>query len=97
MKETYKSYLKEISAFIPRERIYTDEMRRLAWGHRCQLLPSCAADCGALEDGGGGVASAFGSPPPSFAGDVPCRRHESQRTVVERQHPHRGRQKLGKL
>ena len=32
MKETYKSYLKEISAFIPRERIYTDEMRRLAWG-----------------------------------------------------------------
>ncbi len=32
MTSTYKSYLKEISAFIPRDRIYTDEMRRLAWG-----------------------------------------------------------------
>ncbi len=32
MTSTYKSYLKEISAFIPGDRIYTDEMRRLAWG-----------------------------------------------------------------
>jgi len=28
----YKKFFKEISIFIPRERIYTDELRRLAWG-----------------------------------------------------------------
>ena len=28
----YTRFLNEISAFIPRERLYTDEMRRLAWG-----------------------------------------------------------------
>lgn len=28
----YESYIREVSAFIPRERIYTDELRRLAWG-----------------------------------------------------------------
>ncbi|MDR3219888.1 MAG: FAD-binding oxidoreductase [Dysgonamonadaceae bacterium] len=28
----YKVFLKEIAEFIPRERIYTDELRRLAWG-----------------------------------------------------------------
>ena len=27
-----KSFLNEISTFIPRKRIYTDELRRLAWG-----------------------------------------------------------------
>lgn len=32
MIESYKSFLKEISAFIPKDRIYSDEMRRLAWG-----------------------------------------------------------------
>ena len=92
MKETYKSYLKEISAFIPRERIYTDEMRRLAWGTDAsfyRLVPQIVVRSKTEEE--------VSRLPPSFAGDVPCRRHESQRTVVERQHPHRGRQKLGKL
>jgi len=28
----YTGFLNEISSFIPRERIYTDELRRLAWG-----------------------------------------------------------------
>lgn len=28
----YKQFLQEISRFIPRKRIYTDELRRLAWG-----------------------------------------------------------------
>ena len=41
MKETYKSYLKEISAFIPRERIYTDEMP--AW--RGAPMPASTALC----------------------------------------------------
>ena len=32
MKELYTSFLQEASRFIPQERIYTDELRRLAWG-----------------------------------------------------------------
>lgn len=32
MKEPYLSFLHEASRFIPQERIYTDELRRLAWG-----------------------------------------------------------------
>ena len=28
----HSGFLKEISEFIPAERIYTDELRRLAWG-----------------------------------------------------------------
>lgn len=32
MEGKYTIFLKEISEFIPQERIYTDELRRLAWG-----------------------------------------------------------------
>ena len=32
MKTAYQEYLRKVSAFIPQERIYTDELRRLAWG-----------------------------------------------------------------
>ena len=32
MNNKYLSFLKEIRSFIPEERIYTDEVRRLAWG-----------------------------------------------------------------
>lgn len=32
MKELYIKFLHEASRFIPQERIYTDELRRLAWG-----------------------------------------------------------------
>lgn len=32
MNNKYQSFLKEIRSFIPEERIYTDEVRRLAWG-----------------------------------------------------------------
>lgn len=32
MKETYQSYLNEIQKFIPKDRVYTDDLRRLAWG-----------------------------------------------------------------
>ncbi len=32
MEQRYKDFVKQIKAFIPRERIYTDELRRLAWG-----------------------------------------------------------------
>lgn len=32
MKEPYLSFLHEASRFIPQDRIYTDELRRLAWG-----------------------------------------------------------------
>ncbi len=31
-QDKYNAYLHEVSQFIPRERIYTDELRRLAWG-----------------------------------------------------------------
>lgn len=31
-KNKYQAFLQEISQFIPQERIYTDELRRLAWG-----------------------------------------------------------------
>jgi D-lactate dehydrogenase len=31
-QEIYQTFLHEISDFIPKQRIYTDEMRRLAWG-----------------------------------------------------------------
>ena len=31
-RERYSAFVKEIRAFIPEERIYTDELRRLAWG-----------------------------------------------------------------
>jgi D-lactate dehydrogenase len=30
--DNYKSFLKDIRCFIPKNRIYTDELRRLAWG-----------------------------------------------------------------
>lgn len=32
MKEIYTKFLHEASSFIPQDRIYTDELRRLAWG-----------------------------------------------------------------
>ena len=32
MNNKYQSFLNEIRSFIPEERIYTDEVRRLAWG-----------------------------------------------------------------
>ncbi len=32
IKSKYTSFLQEIREFIPQERIYTDELRRLAWG-----------------------------------------------------------------
>ena len=32
VKEQYTTFLREASRFIPQERIYTDELRRLAWG-----------------------------------------------------------------
>lgn len=32
MNTKYISFLKEIRSFVPEERIYTDELRRLAWG-----------------------------------------------------------------
>ena len=32
MKEAYRSYITEISKFISKDRIYTDDLRRLAWG-----------------------------------------------------------------
>ena len=32
MDTKYTFFLKEISSFIPQERVYTDELRRLAWG-----------------------------------------------------------------
>ena len=30
--QSYNQFLTEISSFVPKQRIYTDEMRRLAWG-----------------------------------------------------------------
>ena len=32
MKNDYTSFLKDIYHFIPKDRVYTDELRRLAWG-----------------------------------------------------------------
>ena len=32
MKAEYQSYLRDIQEFIPKDRIYTDELRRLVWG-----------------------------------------------------------------
>ena len=32
MKEIYKKYIRNISWFIPDDRIYTDDLRCLAWG-----------------------------------------------------------------
>ncbi len=32
MKQNYKQFLNEARQIVPRERIYTDELRRLAWG-----------------------------------------------------------------
>lgn len=32
MNTTYQNFLSEASCFIPKERVYTDELRRLAWG-----------------------------------------------------------------
>ncbi len=31
-RESYKTFLREITTFVPPERIYTDELHRLAWG-----------------------------------------------------------------
>jgi len=30
--EAYKAFLHEISGFIPKERVYTDDLRLLTWG-----------------------------------------------------------------
>ena len=30
--QKYNAYLKEVGTFIPQDRIYTDELRLLAWG-----------------------------------------------------------------
>ena len=44
MKEhSYMAFLQEAKQFIPQERIYTDELRRLAWGtdagfYICQII-----------------------------------------------------------
>ena len=32
VKSSYTSFLREIRGLIPQDRIYTDELRRLAWG-----------------------------------------------------------------
>ncbi len=32
VKSSYTSFLQEIRGLIPQDRIYTDELRRLAWG-----------------------------------------------------------------
>ena len=32
MSEKYRKFLRIVGRFIPRERIYTDPLRRLAWG-----------------------------------------------------------------
>ncbi|MBQ1725317.1 MAG: FAD-binding oxidoreductase, partial [Muribaculaceae bacterium] len=32
MQERYEQYVNRIAAFVPRERIYTDDLRTLAWG-----------------------------------------------------------------
>ena len=32
MNKNYNSFLEEISAFVSKDRIYTDELRLLAWG-----------------------------------------------------------------
>ena len=32
MDNKYHPFLKEIRSFIPENRVYTDELRRLAWG-----------------------------------------------------------------
>ena len=32
MKEAYRSYITEIRKFISKDRIFTDDLRRLAWG-----------------------------------------------------------------
>ena len=31
-KDNYQTFLRDLSPFVPQERIYTDELRRLAWG-----------------------------------------------------------------
>ena len=33
------AFLQEARQLISQERIYTDELRRLAWGDRCRFLP----------------------------------------------------------
>ena len=32
MNSKYQSFLRQVSKFVPEQRIYTDELRRLAWG-----------------------------------------------------------------
>ena len=38
-KSNYMAFLQEARQFIPQERIYTDELRRLAWGTGSQFSP----------------------------------------------------------
>ena len=52
MEQHYKDFINEVSSFIPSDRIYTDELRRLAWGTDAgfyRLIPetvirSCSED-----------------------------------------------------
>ncbi len=55
MTKNYETYLYEVSQLIPRKRIYTDELRRLAWGTDAgfyRLIPQiviCAANEGEIS------------------------------------------------
>lgn len=50
MKEhSYMAFLQEAKQFIPQERIYTDELRRLAWGTGWPVLPTDSPDCNPFE------------------------------------------------
>ncbi len=50
MKEhSYMAFLQEAKQFIPQERIYTDELRRLAFWYGCRFLPTDSPDCNPFE------------------------------------------------
>lgn len=52
-KSNYKTFLHEAKQFIPQERIYTDELRRLAWGTDAgfyRLVPQIVIRSGSEEE-----------------------------------------------
>jgi hypothetical protein len=90
-KSNYMAFLQEARQFIPQERIYTDELRRLAWGTDAgfyRLIPQIVIRSEGEEEI---------SRQPQPARHFPGSRNQLIRTSHQRLHTYCSRQTLGRL
>ena len=91
-KSNYMAFLQEARQFIPQERIYTDELRRLAWGTDAgfyRLIPQIVIRSEGEEE----ISRLL-----KLAGShFPGSRNQLIRTSHQRLHTYCSRQTLGRL